>query len=409
MASSRTLRRNLALLGAGLLLFSYIGYQAYRLHSSPFETQTAEYDTVTETIRTEGIALRDELTMPLMTDNVLVYNYANGAKVGVHSALAYEYESEEAAQNKQLMDELQVELQNLETLQNLQGSSNSNLDNLTKQISEKANQLIDLADSSVTEGLSAIKEDLTFLFNKKQVALHQGESFEKRLTYLENQLAYLEESAGTPANILYTPAEGYFSKMVDGYENLYTIDQLQDLDLEHFQQLLNIDAHRQGDYVGKVVKNQNWYFVVTVDNRELEYFEQGQTAILDFGFATGQEVEATIYQVRSDEEAGRSLVIFRSKEINEDLLELRKQSVDITFRSYSGLRVDREALCYEQSILGVYVLERDAIVRFKPISVLRDQGSYVLCQGIGEDANCLKRFDEVIINGGKLEDGSKIK
>ena len=83
--------------------------------------------------------------------------------------------------------------------------------------------------------------------------------------------------------------------------------------------------------------------------------------------------------------------------------------MDITFRTYSGLKVSRDALRYEQSIIGVYVLERDAIVRFKPISIIRNQGSYVLCQGIGEDNNCLKRFDEVIINGGDLEDGQKIK
>lgn len=401
-------KRTLAIALCGALLLSYVGYQVLRLRSKTFETQTAEYDSVLETIRTEGFALRDELTIPLMSDGVLVYNYDDGDKIGITSVLAYEYDSEEAAQNKQRMDEMQIELENLLTIQDMQGSGNSNLELLSNQINEKANNLIDLADTGITEGLSEVKEDLTFLFNKKQVALKEGESFEKRMIYLENQLAYLEESAGEPLRSIETPAEGYFSKLVDGYENLYTTEYLNDMTLEDFDYLNSMEAVRQGEYVGKIVKNQNWYFIVAIDNDDMELFYQNTYATLDFGFANGETMEAQIYKTIPFDEEDRSIVIFRCKEIDENLLGLRRQSVDISFKTYSGLKVSREALCYEQSIVGVYVLERDAIVRFKPISIIRNQGSYVLCEGIGEDSNCLKRFDEVILNGGDLQDGQKI-
>ncbi len=406
---SESVRRRLAIGLCGLLLLSYVGYQVARLNSKSFETQTAEYDTVSETIRTEGFALRDELTIPLMTEGVLVYNYDSGDKVGVTSVLAYSYDSEEAAQNRQRIDDISAELKNLQTIQDMQGSGSSNLELLSNQIHEKANTLIDLTDTGITEGLSAVKEDLTFLFNKKQVALKEGDSFEKRITYLENQLAYLEESVGEAARTLKTPAEGYFSKVVDGYENLYTFDRLDEMSLELFDELSSIETQRQGDYIGKIVKNQNWYFVVAIDNKDMEPFYQNTNAVLDFGFASGKTVEAQIDRILTFDDEDRSVVAFCCKDIDEDLLGIRRQSVDITFRTYSGLKVSREALCYEQSIIGVYVLERDAIVRFKPISIIRNQGSYVLCQGIGEDNNCLKRFDEVIINGGDLEDGQKIK
>ena len=54
-----------------------------------------------------------------------------------------------------------------------------------------------------------------------------------------------------------------------------------------------------------------------------------------------------------------------------------------------------------------YQLTAEELKLSAPIAL--SEGSYVLCQGIGEDNNCLKRFDEVIINGGDLEDGQKIK
>ncbi len=402
-------RRNLVVACAAAILFSYVGYQVFRLTDQTFETQTAEYDTVFESIRAEGFALRDELTIPLMSEGSLVYNYDSGDKVGIESVLAYEYDDEEAALNKQRLDEMNLELKNLQTLQDMKGSSNSSIELLSNQINEKANSIIDLSASGITEGLSAAKEDLTFLFNKKQVALQQGESFEKRMSYLENQIAFLEESLGEPLKTMKTPAEGYFCKVVDGYENLYIVERLDDMTLEDFDTMNAIETTRVGEYVGRIVKNQNWYFVVAVDKDDMDKFDSRKTAILDFGFASGETIEAEIFDTQDFEEEDRGLVVFRCKDISEDLLRLRKQTVDITFRTYSGLKVSRDAIVYEQSIMGVYVLERDAIVRFKPISIIRDQGSYVLCEGIGSDNNCLKRFDEVIINGGDLQDGQKIK
>ena len=161
--------------------------------------------------------------------------------------------------------------------------------------------------------------------------------------------------------------------------------------------------------MGKIIKNQNWYFVVSVKGKELEKFNTYTSAVLDFGLGSRETMDAQIYRIIGEENDEEAIIIFKCKNINEGLLSIRKQAVDITFRTYSGLKVSREALCYEQSVIGVYVLERDAIIRFKPISIIRDQGSYVLCVGIGEDSNCLMRFDEVVINGGDLQDGQKVK
>ncbi len=392
----------------GLLFLSYLGYHITRLNTKKFETQTAEYDTVHDTIRAEGFVLRDELTVPLVSDGILVYNYDSGEKVGTHSILANIYSSEESAQNKQRAEQVSAELENLRKIQDMHSANHSNIELLSNQINEKVHQLTAINNSGIVVGLPALKEDLAFMFNKKQVALRKGDNFDKRIDYLENQLAYLQENTEKAQKSIKTPSEGYFTKYIDGFENIYTIDKLPDLSVEMFDEMMRIDASRQGEYVGKIVKNQNWYFIVSIPQKQMQQFYQNTHAILDFGFASGETVDAKIYRIIGEEEDERSLVVLQCKDINEDLLTLRRQSVDITFRTYSGLKVSREALSYEQSVIGVYVLERDAIVRFKPISIIRDQGSYVLCEGIGEDKNCLKRFDEVILNGGNLEDGQKI-
>ncbi len=403
------IKARIAFLVLGLMVLLYIGYQVSRVGNKEFLTETAEYDTVADTIRTEGFAVRDELTIPLVTDGVLVYNYGDGDKVAISSILAEVYSTEEAAQNKQRAEDVKSELENLQKIQEMATASHSNIELLSSQINEKVGKLIDITHSGVVENLLEEKEDITFMLNKKQVALHKENSFDKRITYLSNQLDYLQESASSIQKSLKTPAEGYFCQVVDGYENIYTPDKIVDITAETFHQMYTIEAAKQGEYVGKIIKNQNWYFVVTVKGKDLEKFHGYSSAVLDFGLSGGEAMDAEIYQIIGDEDDKDVVIIFKCKNINESLLSIRKQAVDITFRTYSGLKVRREALCYEQSVLGVYVLERNAIVRFKPINVIRNQGSYVLCEGIGEDNNCLMRFDEVIINGGDLEDGQQIK
>lgn len=406
---SYDLKTRIIFLFLGLMILFYIGYQVSRVGNKEFLTETAEYETVSDTIRTEGFAIRDELTIPLVTDGVLVYNYGDGDKVSSSSVLAEVYTTPEAAQNKQRAEEVAAELENLQKIQEVVTASHSNIEILSSQINEKVGKLIDTTQSGVVENLSELKEDITFMLNKKQIALRKGDSFDKRITYLTNQLEYLQESSGEAEKSLKTPAEGYFCQMVDGYENIYTPDKLADMDVETFKNIMAIDASRQGEYVGKIIKNQNWYFVVSVKGKELEKFNTYTSAVLDFGLGSGETMDAQIYRIIGEENDEEAIIIFKCKNINEGLLSIRKQAVDITFRTYSGLKVSREALCYEQSVIGVYVLERDAIIRFKPISIIRDQGSYVLCVGIGEDSNCLMRFDEVVINGGDLQDGQKVK
>ena len=90
------IKARIAFLVLGLMVLLYIGYQVSRVGNKEFLTETAEYDTVADTIRTEGFAVRDELTIPLVTDGVLVYNYGDGDKVAISSILAEVYSTEEA-------------------------------------------------------------------------------------------------------------------------------------------------------------------------------------------------------------------------------------------------------------------------------------------------------------------------
>ena len=58
-------------------------------------------------------------------------------------------------------------------------------------------------------------------------------------------------------------------------------------------------------------------------------------------------------------------VVFTCKEMNRELSGLRAQSARLAVRSYTGLRISKEAIRFENSVKGVYVLIGQTL-RFKP-------------------------------------------
>ena len=148
-----------------------------------------------------------------------------------------------------------------------------------------------------------------------------------------------------------------------------------------------------------------------LDQEEVQKFELDAKVKLDFHFANGQTSSATVVNIIPDEQHKNAVVVFECKDINEQLLGVRKQSVDITFTTYSGLRISASALYHEQNIPGVYVLDKTTI-RFKPVEILKDQGSFILCepkQGTDEE-HTLNRLDLVIVESGgvSMRDGTTL-
>ena len=92
------------------------------------------------------------------------------------------------------------------------------------------------------------------------------------------------------------------------------------------------------------------------------------------------------------------------KDVSDRMLKLRRQSVDIIFTTYSGLRVSSDALRYEQNVPGVYVLDKTTI-RFKPVEIIKDNGNFLLCEPRTgtDDSHTLSRLDLVIIESGGIE------
>ena len=107
-------------------------------------------------------------------------------------------------------------------------------------------------------------------------------------------------------------------------------------------------------------------------------------------------------------EAGFRLLVLSCSQYMQNVTLLRQQSADVVFNSYQGLRVPKDAVRVDEAgKTGVYTLE-GAAARWKPITILHDNGeSYVVELDKTSTAN-LWPGDEVIIHAKNLYDGKVV-
>ena len=85
---------------------------------------------------------------------------------------------------------------------------------------------------------------------------------------------------------------------------------------------------------------------------------------------------------------------------------MRRQNARIVFHAYSGLRIPKEAIGYneEEGSAGVYILE-GAKARWKNVTLLYDGGDYYIAELDKSSTSNLWPEDEIILDAKGITDG----
>ena len=108
-----------------------------------------------------------------------------------------------------------------------------------------------------------------------------------------------------------------------------------------------------------------------------------------------------MYDVHQDE-SGEWVAVFQSGYMNAALLMARDQPADIILRSYTGLKVPKEALRQnEDGEWGAYCLEGAQVV-FKKITILFQTDSFYVAKDTGKNGE-LTRYDKMVVKAKDIE------
>ena len=266
----------------------------------------------------------------------------------------------------------------------------------------------ELADAEaftlISDYVSALKSNII----TRELTNTPVEEIQSMITSLESQRDRLNELIGDSETTLTTSESGFFTSHVDGYENVFDVNALDELTPSSFRSLLNQNASVTDRQVGRLVTSFTWYFVSNLRVDVASALTSGSYVNLRFD-AMGDDLVRVRVESISAAEDGEVTVVFSSDQYMEELVNLRKQSASVVMATYEGLKVPKDAVRVdEEGNLGVYVIT-GMYSEFKEIDVLYETEDYYIVDTDPTTTRSLLVYDLIIVNGKGLANGKVIQ
>lgn len=399
---------------AAVIIVIYFAAEIYNLSARTYATQSVREQTVLETLDAEMFVIRDETILTVPSSGVTVPLAENGERVSKGSAIAAIFSSEAGAENYVKLQSLNRKLKAYQKVDGQLSIANIDLDKLNEEIDSDFKAILNGSYSNDFSDLGNRKLSFSEKLSRRQISLGQTVDCSAKIAQLQSEISSLNSTC-TPTEIISAESSGYFVSKEDGFENLISVDDIDNLTAEKLKEAMESDGNEPtAGSIGKLIDGYNWYVATVVDSSEAVKFSKNDTVRLIFGDSEKDAVTTYLHSVKavSDNE---SLVVFRCNLMNDEVTSLRKVEGKIVINEYTGLKVNREAVRLDENgHEGVYV-RRGNIVDFRSLNIIYSEDAFVIASppdpesGIKLEHTHLKLYDEVINSGKELKDGMVIE
>lgn len=352
------------------IIIIYIFYSIYLLLRSPNETVLVDDGSLTLEESATGYIIREET---VLTGN----NYKNGLTAilseGERAAkdqTIFRYSSSNEEEIKSKIEEINLKIQ--EALSKEGTIPSTDIRNLEKQIDEKLQNLNEITD---TQTIEEYKKEIEEIISKK--ARIAG-SLSQRGSYIQDltkQKEEYEQKLTEGSEYINAPEAGVVSYRVDGLEDILTPDDFSNLTEESLENL----GLTTGKIIststesGKIINNFNCYLATVLSSESAKQAELDEKVTLTL--SSGNEISANIKYI-AEQDNDKVLIVFELNTLTDELIQYRKISFNITWWSYSGLKVPNTSIIEDEKGLK-YVIRKKADLSEKVlVKVLKKNDKY---------------------------------
>lgn len=423
--------RTLGAVVLAFLVLLYVGYQAYQATHQSIRTETAMYGEVSDVLQAQGFILRNETVIDESYSGVLSYRVADGSRVSRGGVIADIFSNESDAASQRELDQLDQEIENLQSLSQTANFYVANPSMLGDQIYSALEGISQLVNENDFSGLNTQKGELQNALIRRQLITGEesAEDYSQRISQLQSQRDTLASQTGSATGSILAPEAGYFISTVDGLENVMDISQVESITVAQAEELLE-QQPSSTDAVGKICQDFNWYAVCVFDEDDMVRFEGVEDVYLDIPFASTEQIPAKVLARNSDGESGKTAVVFQCSTMDADIAAVRNEAIQVTVNTYSGVLVNERAIRFadveytttdeagntvtqvQENVKGVYVLYGGQL---EFVQVFTDQtvNGYAICrtdlteeeQSMLVTDSTIQLYDQVVVEGTDLYDG----
>ena len=379
-------------------IFAIVASQIYLTMSSSSDTEDATLFTTSKTLSFTGVIIRDEsLVYSSYTGNgVLTYEIDDGSRVSNGSSIAYVYNSYTQIYNRHEIEKLEEEIEALEKAQDNGTTDYVQPEFISTQISEQYKEILEDIKTHDFEDLNSERVELLKLMCILNVSSNVEDDYTDRISVLTERLNSLEVSLVNAVATVTASSSGYFTSVVDGYESDLNTDGISDLTVDDINAIV-ASPEKGGaissNVIGKVFSDYEWSMVgvIYTDDRYFvnESFELTFTSV-------GKTYTVTVESITATGNGNEAIIVLSCDQMDKTVAASRVVDVEILFGTYSGIKVSRSAIRFQNGQKGVYVVSGGQ-TEFRFIDVIYEGDDYVLSAVTTEDGY-LSLYDSVLLD-----------
>lgn len=339
-----------------IIIFVYILLQiSINIIGKNIKTLVIEKETIELKLNAKGLIIRDEYLIKSDRSGNIKSIARDGEKLKKDDTLAAIYnDSKNFEENKDKIAKLDKEIEELE---NEYKNSKSNL----------SKELIDTQIKTKTEQKLVLNNE-----NNKNV------------------------------NYLNMPTSGVVSTKYDGYEDIYTLDQLDNLtakdieDVENNYKEIEIEDTfiKESQIVARVIQSDYSYIAIFTKD---DIFQENQKVEIVFD---SDNIQANVEKIYKN--GDNNIVIFKISNQNVEIYDTRVKEFDIIYKQMEGLKVPKQSIEEIDGQEGVYALNQQTgkvnFVELKNIQYEDDEFIFIdYYKNQKEGIKTIDIYDEIIL------------
>lgn len=312
-----------------VIISIYVLYAIYLLVKTPTDTVVVERGTLTLEESSTGYIIREEQV-------IKGENYKNGIipiisekERAAKKQAVFRYMADDEENLKKQIEEIDLKIQDAISKQS--NIFPADVKNLEKQIDEKVEKLHSLTD---IQKIAEYKKEISNIVTKKAKMIGESSSSGSYIKELTEKREEYEKALTEGSEYVSAPEAGLVSYRVDGLENVLTTKDFSSLTEDKLEGL----GLKTGKIVptnnesAKIVNNFMVYIVAILDSDAAKNAKVEDKITITLSSGTEFDAEIAYTQVQ---ESGKMLIVLRLDRLNDELLEYRKISFNITWWSKS--------------------------------------------------------------------------
>ncbi len=416
-----------------LLVITYVIYVVCRASFTQVKTIVAKETVAYQSISCDCFIIHDETLIEYNGDGVISYTVNDGDKVSVNETVAGVFDSATSAGTKHEIERLKKKVEALRLLQTNSETFTKTPDEIDKNICDN---LMKAAVEINTKNFGEAEEcadDALHYINERQLITGKAKDFSERISQLEDRLNKLEasDSQRKKSKEIKAKATGYFVSSADGYENLFTVSQVEEILPEDIQ-IEKLEKKEVSDHViGKTIGGVYWYAACPVSSEDALKIKNASSLMLDIPVVSNEKIRVELHSINQASKSSDAVVILKGTFMNDEMAALRKGNFSIIVESFQGIYIPKSAVhdmelsrtvtddkgnetTQTKSIPGVYIKIGEEVA-FRQIIPIYSGEDYVIsdsgkdAEAFSDDVGIVQVYDDIIVEGANLYNGKIIR